>query len=103
MTCRESKIKGVAYSHIEILIDQNLRKDGIVKPLKEWPSAHLLHLYEILMAEVDSREELKVIRAETRKAVIAEIRAMKLDCWTEATAEIVDRAVEEIADQLDKG
>ena len=41
-------------------------------------------------------------KAEARKALIAEIRAMKLDCWTEATAEIVDRAVEEIADQLDR-
>lgn len=40
---------------LEILVDQNLRKDGIIQPLDRWPTAHLLHLQELLNEELDQR------------------------------------------------
>ena len=55
MSGEYERIPEVALSYIEILVDQNLRKDGIVKPLKEWPDAHILHLSEILEIELKSR------------------------------------------------
>lgn len=44
---------------LEILIDQNLRKDGIVKPLGNWPEAHILRLQEIVESEIKSRKETR--------------------------------------------
>ncbi len=56
MSGKHKQTPGTALSHIEILVDQNLRKDGIVKPLREWPTAHLLHLVELVNEEIDARE-----------------------------------------------
>lgn len=50
----------VAQYPIEILIDQNLRKDGIVKPLDQWPGAHILRLHEIVITEIRNREEIEI-------------------------------------------
>jgi len=41
---------------LEILVDQNLREDGIVKDFGNWPTAHLLHLFEILTEELKDRD-----------------------------------------------
>ena len=59
MSGQSEKIDEIALSHIEVLIDENMRKDGVVKPLKQWPTAHLIHLMEMLKEEMVSREETR--------------------------------------------
>lgn len=44
-------------SEFSVLIDQNLRDDGIVKPLDEWPDAHLMHLRDMVIKEMKARKE----------------------------------------------
>ena len=57
MSGKHKQTPGTALSQIEVLFDQNLRKyDRIVKPLREWPTAHLLHLVELVNEEIDARE-----------------------------------------------
>lgn len=42
-------------SSIEILVDKNLRDDGIVKSLCDWPDGYLLHLEELVKIEIKRR------------------------------------------------
>jgi len=45
----------IARYPLEVLVDQNLREDGIIKSFEKWPTAHLVHLSELLQSEIDKR------------------------------------------------
>lgn len=47
--------KYVSNYPLEILVDQNSRKDGVIKDFKDWPTAYLLRLQELLEAELYGR------------------------------------------------
>ena len=40
---------------LEVLVDQNLRKDGIIQKFEKWPTAHLIHMLELLQSEINKR------------------------------------------------
>ena len=55
MTSENIPIENIARYPLEVLICENLRGDGIVKPFEQWPTAHLLHLEELCQQEIKSR------------------------------------------------
>lgn len=46
---------------LEMIIEQNLRDDGIVKPLDKWPIEHIKLLHNLVKKELSARKETRPV------------------------------------------